>query len=261
MRAAFVKGVVLACGVVVGALTVPAHRAGAGTGVGTSFDLGTTNTVNASTALTGVTNGPQLKVVDSSTGTDAAGILILTNATSPPLVVNSRAKVAKLDADLLDGLDSSGFQRRIVGTCAAGTAVAQVKADGSTTCTTTAIIPIHEDIVANTAASDALPPTGFTVTTDCHVGAGARPAGFTFHAGADSGGTLNWIYSIGGGTVNANGVAMGADGSFPIVATTTPRVEGRFIWAEADYTITFTLHFLDLGGRCELIGTAEVGAA
>jgi hypothetical protein len=258
MRATLLKGITL--GVIVGALTTTSTAALAGTGVGTVFNLGATNSVNASTTLLGSTNGPQLRVVDTNTGTSASGISVRTDAARPPLVVNSKTKVAKLNVDLLDGLDSSDLQTRLAHRCANGTAVAQVDEDGTTTCTTTAIFPIHEDIVSNASATDRFAPAGLTATTDCHVGPGPQPAGFTFHAGADSGGTLNWMYSVGAGTVNANGAAIGAGGSFPIVAKGTARVEGQFIWAEASSVITFTLHFLDLSGRCELIGTAEVAA-
>ncbi len=258
MRATHVKGIAL--GVIVGALTMTMNAAFAGTGAGGVFNLGATNTVNASTALQGSTNGGQLRVTNPNSGTSAAGIGIVTNAARPPLVLNSHAKVVNLNADLLDGVDSTALQRRVTGTCANGTAVAQVNPNGSTTRTTTAIIPIHEDILSNTRATDGFAPAGLTLTTDCHFGVGPQPAGFTFHAGADSGGTLNWIYSIGGSTVNANGVAMFEGATFPVVASTTPRVEGQFIWAEAHAAITFTLHFVDLSGRCELTGTAEVGA-
>ena len=68
------------------------------------------------------------------------------------------------------------------------------------------------------------------------------------------------MFSIGGATskVNASGVAMGEESDFPLTATTTNRIEGQFVWAEAHAVITFTLHFLDLSGRCQLTGTAEV---
>jgi hypothetical protein len=257
MRATLLKGIAL--GIIVGALTVTSTTAFAGTGVGAVFNLGATNTVNASTTLQGATDGQQLRVANPNAGTSATGVSIQTNTARPPLVVSSQTKVAKLNSDLLDGLDSSALQTRVAGTCANGTAIAQINPDGSTTCTTTAIIAIHEDILSNTRATDAFMPAGLSVTTDCHVGVGPQPAGFTFHAGASSGGTLNWMYSIGANRVNANGAALGAGAPFPVVATTTPRVEGQFIWAEADYVITFTLHFLDLSGRCELTGTAEVG--
>jgi hypothetical protein len=122
------------------------------------------------------------------------------------------------------------------------------------------VIPIHEDIVSNRTAVDVFAPAGVTVSTDCHVG--GQPAGFSFHAGARSGGTLNWMFSLGGArsTVNANGAALSEGAVLPIAPTTTNRLEGQFIWAEAKFVVTFTLHFLDLGGRCELTGTAEVGA-
>src|SRR4051812_20200530 len=38
----------------------------------------------------------------------------------PPLKVNSSKKVAKLNADLVDGLDSAKLQARVTGTCVRG---------------------------------------------------------------------------------------------------------------------------------------------
>src|SRR5262249_3431283 len=51
-----------------------------------------------------------------------------------PFTVNSATKVAKLNADLLDGVDGSALQARITGTCASGSAVRVLNADGSVAC-------------------------------------------------------------------------------------------------------------------------------
>jgi hypothetical protein len=256
MRNTLLKGAAL--GMVVGALTLTATAAFAGTGVGAVFNIGTTNAVNASTVQQGSTNDQQLRVVNSNTGSRAYGIGIHTDPSRPPLAVSSHVMVAGLNADLLDGLDSVALQKRVTGQCSNGAAIRQINADGSASCTTNAIIPIHEDILSNQTVLDRFAPASVSVSTDCHVGGG--PASFTFHSSAVSGGTLNFMFSVGGATskVNASGVAMGEDSDFPVTALTTNRIEGQFIWAEAHHVITFTLHFLDRSGRCELTGTAEV---
>ena len=259
-KATFVKGIAL--GVIVGALTATSTAALAGTGVGGVFNLGATNTVNATTTLQGTTKGQQLRVANASTGSTATGIAIQTDGSRPPLAVNSKTLVKKLNVDLIDGIDSTAFQKRVNGVCANGTAIAQVDTDGSVVCTSTLVLGIHEDILANQSQTVGFADGGPSLRTDCHVGTGPQPAGFTFGAGDDSGATVNWMFSRGGAqsTVDANGVAIGMGGEFPVDVTGTQRIEGQFILASAHSVITFTLHFLDLSGRCELIGTAEVGA-
>jgi len=102
------KGVVL--GVVVCAITLGSTAALAGSGIGGVFNLGTTNTTNASTVLQGSTNGQQLRVVNNaSTGTAATGIGIHTAPNEPPLAVDSTARVKNLNADLLDGQTATAF--------------------------------------------------------------------------------------------------------------------------------------------------------
>ena len=62
------------------------------------------------------------------------GLRAIVNAGAPPLAVNSSVKVANLNADLLDGLDSPAFQKRVTGTCGAGSAVKTVNPDGTVVC-------------------------------------------------------------------------------------------------------------------------------
>jgi hypothetical protein len=97
-------------GIVIGAVTAMVVLAGtaalAGSGVGGIFNLGRTNTVNRTSALVGKTAGAMLRVQNKANG-PAANFQVV--AGKAPFAVNSDVKVGKLNADLLDGVDSSGF--------------------------------------------------------------------------------------------------------------------------------------------------------
>jgi hypothetical protein len=92
----------------------------AGAATGGNFILGKSNSAGTVTTLSNG-NGTAL-ALKSKSGT-------------PSLAVNSQSKVANLNVDRLDGLDSTALQRRIT-SCAAGTAVRGVSSSGKSTCTT-----------------------------------------------------------------------------------------------------------------------------
>lgn len=104
MRHQFLKGA--AAGGIGAAVVLLASTAVAGTGIGGVFNLGQDNTVNATTALTGNTSGPQLRVKNSGAG---PALELKVASGKAPITVNSSTKVGKLNADFLDGLDSTGF--------------------------------------------------------------------------------------------------------------------------------------------------------
>ncbi len=96
-------------GAAAAALCLTTTTALAGSGVGAVFNLGQTNTVNGTSTLTGVTAAPQLTVKNTSTNSAATALNLSVAAGRTPFKVNSAVKVANLNADQLDGKDSTGF--------------------------------------------------------------------------------------------------------------------------------------------------------
>lgn len=114
MRGTLFKGVVL--GALTSTLVLTAASALAGTGIGGVFNLGRTNTVNATSSLTGAKAGKMLQVTNTSTGAGATALGLNVAAGKTPFTVNSGTKVANLNADKVDGKEAAD----LVGARAAG---------------------------------------------------------------------------------------------------------------------------------------------
>jgi hypothetical protein len=80
---------------------------------GGNFILGQTNSASSTTSLTrtGANTGKGLQVTNASTGAGATALGLNVASGHAPFTVNSGAKVANLNADKLDGQDSTGFIR------------------------------------------------------------------------------------------------------------------------------------------------------
>ena len=98
----------------------------------------------------------------------------------PALAVNNTAKIARLNADLLDGLDSTRLQRRVTGTCAPGSAVATISATGAVTC--------DDEQALITYESGTIDGTG---TTDPGFGVAVCGNGFAVVGGGFAAGTTD----------------------------------------------------------------------
>jgi hypothetical protein len=100
---------------VVAALTLTsASVALAGSGVNGVFNLGVTNTVNAITTLvSGAAGvgpaGPMLRIDNNSTNAAATALELLVEPGKAPMKVNSGTKVTNLNADRVDGKDSTAL--------------------------------------------------------------------------------------------------------------------------------------------------------
>jgi hypothetical protein len=81
---------------------------------GGNFILGKPNAAGTQTSLSAspVFAGKTLQVTNTSTDAPATALGLSVGSGRPPFTVNSGTKVAKLNADLLDGADSSAFLSR-----------------------------------------------------------------------------------------------------------------------------------------------------
>ena len=99
----FLVGLAVILAVVFGVATA----ALAGTGVGAAFNLGKTNTVNRISQLVGSTDNPMLRVTNKSAGADATALTLQVQPGHAPMRVNSSTQVTGLNADQVDGKDST----------------------------------------------------------------------------------------------------------------------------------------------------------
>ena len=81
----------------------------AGTGVGATFNLGQTTTVNAVSKLVGSVAGPSLQIDSSSTNANVTALELRVETGKARLKANSQTKVALLNVDKLDGQDAGAF--------------------------------------------------------------------------------------------------------------------------------------------------------
>lgn len=81
---------------------------------GGSFILGQGNTASSQTRLTTPLAGTAFRIDNTNTQNGATALGLFVGAGRTPFTVNSEVKVAKLNADKLDGLDSTALTRKRV---------------------------------------------------------------------------------------------------------------------------------------------------
>jgi hypothetical protein len=97
-------------------ITVLRRRVTAVTAIGAGVvlvgSIGIASAANGGSLLLGRTNYSSSTTVLRDVGLNAP-LAIIGSTARPPLAVNSKVKVGNLNADLLDGIDSTQFQRKI----------------------------------------------------------------------------------------------------------------------------------------------------
>jgi len=124
---------------------------------GGNFILGQSNTASSTTSLSSGVTGPALKLSNTSTATGARALGLNVASGHAPFSVNSATKVANLNADKLDGQDSSSFLLN-----GSGTVGSTNLADGAVTPAKFGTIPAAR---ATKTTSQSIPNNQATVLT------------------------------------------------------------------------------------------------
>jgi hypothetical protein len=93
---------------------------------GDPFILGNPNSASSTTSLSAPVAGKALQVSNTSTSAGATALGLTTAPGHAPFTVNTSTKVANLNADTLDGIDSTGFLRNKVPLSLTGAAASGV---------------------------------------------------------------------------------------------------------------------------------------
>jgi len=165
------------------------------------------------------------------------------------------------NSDQLGGRAAGGYQRRVNGTCSRG-AIQSIHGDGRVSCSDQAVFPISADLdsTGNRFKSASFFPSNLGLLLRCD----STSAAADFVNSGSGGATLNWLFSQGGtqSTVNASGTSV--PGNDVIGFFFANRVEGQWIFADAQGGTTVNLHgFIAPGSPafCEFKGTAEFAPA
>ncbi len=150
---------------------------------GGNFILGKPNTANSQTSLTASPSfaGKALQLTNTNTGAGATALGLSVASGHAPFTVNTGTKVANLNADKLDGIDSSGF----LGVNAKAADADQLDGKDSTDF-------LSSNVVLHTTDVSIAPGFGTSSTVNCGGGEVALGGGVgfvsngnpTFHAGS-----------------------------------------------------------------------------
>ncbi len=223
-------------------ITLVGSAAVAGTGVGKVFNLGESNRVNARSQLEGATPSAVLNVTNSDKSSTASGVSIDVPSSDPPLVVNSTTKVKNLNADLLDGQSSSQFQDATSTACPNDTAIASMKPNGTTTCSSSVVQPIDDHLPPTNAFSPgfAFQPSTLGLGFGCTM----TTASFGFGNNGSAPATLSSTDFNGTSTFMGNQSLTSTGG---IVATAAPQIVGEYIYYDQTTVATVNISAISEG--------------
>jgi hypothetical protein len=188
-----------------------ASTALAGTGVGATFNLGNTNTVNAVSKLVGSVAGPSLSIDNNSTNASATALDLQVEPGKTPMKVNSGTKVSTLNVDQVDGRSANQLTR--VAAPTAGflliNATTNVTQNGNNVIGLISVDGSFDDPSLKDLSVDG--KEIFTTETVVPVGAGNHTVSFKAFSSIDA-----TVYE--GTTLSALFVPFGAGGELPSAA-------------------------------------------
>jgi uncharacterized protein YjbI with pentapeptide repeats len=185
-----------------------------------------------------------------------------------------------INASALGGLAASSYQKRVTGTCANGSAINTVNPDGTTGCTKSWVVPIHDVVAAGIN-----PVSVQEITSDLDLGmscpgngtidrfnnldygetlqlhnVGAQNDTASWHYGQTTFGASNQ-FLVGEQTLSPFQVTGNIGGTGETQSTATNFVQGDFIWVQPGVVVTLNLNAAVTGtgaSACTVSGTATV---
>jgi hypothetical protein len=210
------------------------------------FSLGHTNSTSSNT------------VIKNSKGT--ALVFVAKKGVAPISVNGNKVKVPSLNADELDGLDSTKLQRRVSGQCGS-TAISSISSVGSVTCMTS-----HHLVFSSGTATFTIPVGVTQIDIMARGGGGsggtsATTAGLGRGGGGGQGGHTETLVTVTAGQVFA--VNVGAGGVAP-TAVHTDGTAGKpstvIVTPSADATKFAAIANGGAGGAAAELCSATAGA-
>ena len=210
---------------------------------GGNFILGQPNSASSTTSLTAPVAGKGLQVNNNSTGTGATALGLNVASGHAPLTVNSGTKVANLNADKLDGKDSTQFLSS-----------SRVKRIHWRVGTDQSVQQRSEEVLT-------FGPLHLTGTCKSPEILGGPPGFVKLEIKSDAAASANWFF-VQGSSAGENGLALAAGSTYQIRSRESGRLEGTLIYDWAGGTISVPLHLSHLyypsstESFCEIHGTA-----
>jgi hypothetical protein len=220
---------------------------------GGTFILGHANTASSSSVLSApVAGGRALQVTNNNTSNASTALGLNVAAGHAPFTVNSAVKVANLNADLLDGIDSSALQQRVTGSCSGNSAIAQINAAGGVACTNVKFYS-GRVVIAPGGGS----PTFMTIPGIAHAAVlNCTDTVANADLITDAPGTTDLWYNGDANYIGTNWYSVSVP--YPAVATGGETLHLGTGSGSGATTITVTLNVHATGSQCIFQGTAEV---